>query len=93
MARATIILFAIVEGLWMGFDGTRALTVGDYHTGRPQRYGSQFSVQNGRLIPDSIEDLPGLEAHRTAVGLPSMAEYVRMLGQMYGLPITWPPTP
>jgi len=63
------------------------------HTGHPQRYGSQFSVQNGRLIPDSIEDLPGLEARRTAVGLPSMAEYVRMLGQMYGLPITWPPTP
>ena len=63
------------------------------HTGHPQRYGSQFSVQNGRLIPDSIEDLPGLEARRTAVGLPSMAEYVRMLGQMYGLPVTWPPAP
>ena len=63
------------------------------HTGHPQRYGSQFSVQNGRLIPDSIEDLPGLEARRMAVGLPSMAEYVGMLGQMYGLPVTWPPAP
>jgi hypothetical protein len=63
------------------------------HTGHPQRYGSQFSVQNGRLLPDSIEDLPGLEARRTAVGLPGMAEYVRMLGQMYGLPVTWPPAP
>jgi hypothetical protein len=63
------------------------------HAGHPQRYGSQFSVQNGRLIPDSIEDLPGLEARRTAVGLPSMAEYVRMLSQMYGLPVTWPPAP
>jgi len=62
-------------------------------TGHPQRYGSQFSVQNGRLIPDSIEDLPGLEARRTAVGLPGMAEYVRMLGQIYGLPVTWPPAP
>jgi hypothetical protein len=63
------------------------------HRGHPQRYGSQFSVQNGRLIPDSIEDLPGLEARRTAVGLPGMAEYVRMLGEVYGLPVTWPPPP
>jgi hypothetical protein len=63
------------------------------NTGHPQRYGSQFSVQNGRLIPDSIEDLPGLEARRAAVGLPGMAEYVRMLGQMYGLPVSWPPAP
>jgi hypothetical protein len=32
MARVTIIILALVEGLWMGFDGTRALTVGDYVT-------------------------------------------------------------
>jgi hypothetical protein len=32
MARATIIVLALIEGLWMGFDGTRALTVGDYVT-------------------------------------------------------------
>ena len=34
MARVTIIILALIEGLWMGFDGTRALTVGDYVTPR-----------------------------------------------------------
>ena len=34
MARATIVVLALIEGLWMGFDGTRALTVGDYVTPR-----------------------------------------------------------
>src|SRR6266852_5382441 len=34
MARVTIIVLALMEGLWMGFDGTRALTVGDYVTPR-----------------------------------------------------------
>lgn len=62
-------------------------------TNHPQRYASQFSKRDGRLVPDSIEDLSGLEARRAAVGLPTMKEYVRMLGEMYGLPVTWPPTP
>jgi hypothetical protein len=34
MARVTIVILALIEGLWMGFDGTRALTVGDYVTPR-----------------------------------------------------------
>jgi hypothetical protein len=34
MARVTIVGLALIEGLWMGFDGTRALTVGDYFTPR-----------------------------------------------------------
>jgi hypothetical protein len=62
------------------------------HTGRPQRYGTQFSLHDGRWIPDSIEDLPGLESRRAAVGLPGMVEYVKMLGQN-GLPVQWPPVP
>ena len=61
--------------------------------GRPQRYGSSFSMHDGRLVPDPIEDLAGLEARRAAVGLPTMAEYVRMLGELYRVPVTWPPLP
>jgi len=34
MARVTIIILALIEGLWMGFDGMRALKVGDYVTPR-----------------------------------------------------------
>jgi len=32
IARAAVILLALIEGVWMAFDGTRALTVGDYVT-------------------------------------------------------------
>jgi hypothetical protein len=63
------------------------------HRGQPQRYGSQFSVAGGRLVPSPIADLPGLDARRAAVGLPPMAEYARMLGEMYSLPVAWPPAP
>jgi hypothetical protein len=63
------------------------------HRGQPQRYGSQFDVVGGRLVPARIADLPQLDARRAAVGLPPMAEYVRMMGEMYNLPVVWPPTP
>ena len=63
------------------------------HTARPQRYGTQFSLRDRQWIPDSIEDLAGLESRRAAVGLPSMGEYVKILGRMYGLPVKWPPVP
>lgn len=59
MARATIILFAIVEGLWMGFDGTRALTVGDYVTPRSgARAGElgpwRYIVESVGIAPRSV---------------------------------------
>lgn len=61
--------------------------------GRPQRYGNSFSLREGRLVPDPIDDLPGLERRRAGIGLPAMAEYVRVMGETYGMPVTWPPTP
>lgn len=63
------------------------------HRGQPQRYGTQFNVAGGRLVPAPIADLPRLDARRAAVGLPPMADYVQMLGEMYQLPVVWPPSP
>jgi hypothetical protein len=60
---------------------------------RPQRYGSSFSVVDGRLVAHRIEDIAGLEARRAKVGLPPMAEYVQKLGEVYKLPVEWPPKP
>ena len=31
------------------------------HRGQPQRYGSQFDMADGRLVPDPVEDVAGLE--------------------------------
>jgi hypothetical protein len=62
------------------------------HRGEPQRYGSQFDIVDGRLVPAPIADLPGLDARRASVGLPPMTEYVRMLSGQMKLPVSWPPT-
>lgn len=59
--------------------------------GQPQRYGSQFSLEDGQLVPDPLEDVAGLDARRASVGLPPMAEYVRILAEQTGLPVVWPP--
>lgn len=61
------------------------------HLGKPQRYGSSFSMKDGRMVADPIDDLEGLDARRAAVGLPPMAEYVKLLAEMYQQPVAWPP--
>lgn len=61
------------------------------HQGKPQRYGNSFSMKNGRLVPDPIDDLAGLDARRSAIGLPPMAEYARELAEVYHVPVDWPP--
>lgn len=61
------------------------------HRGQPQRYGSNFNTVDGKLVPAPIADLPGLDARRASVGLPPMTEYVRVLGEVYKLPVVWPP--
>lgn len=58
--------------------------------GRPQRYGTQFSLEEGRLVADPVEDLEHLEERRSEMGLPSMDEYTRMLGEAYGSEVVGP---
>lgn len=59
--------------------------------GKPQRYGNSFSVRDGRLVADPIEDLAGLEGRRRAMGLPTMREYVKGLGEAFKMGVEWPP--
>lgn len=59
-------------------------------SGKPQRYGSSFSIVDGRLVADAIEDEEHVDTRRAAVGLPSMAEYVALLRESSGLPVEWP---
>jgi hypothetical protein len=60
------------------------------HAGRPQRYGSSFSVVNGHLVADAIEDESNVDSRRAAVGLPSMAAYALLLADLYKMPVEWP---
>lgn len=59
--------------------------------GKPQRYGTQFDTKDGKLVAKPIEDLAGLDARRATLKMPPMTEYVRMLGDMYKMPVEWPP--
>jgi uncharacterized protein DUF6624 len=51
--------------------------------GRPQRYGTQTTIVDGRPVVDPIEDSAGVDARRAAMGLPSLAEYSRLLDSVY----------
>ncbi len=57
------------------------------HDGLPQRYGTQFEIVDGRLVLDSVENEAGLEARRSSMGLPSMEEYIRLMEEVYKMPV------
>ena len=59
--------------------------------GQSQRYGTQFSLREGKLVLDPIADFAALDSLRAAVGLPPMQDYVRMLAEMNRMPVEWPP--
>jgi hypothetical protein len=61
--------------------------------GKPQRYGTQFGSQNGKLVAKPIEGFAELDNRRAKVGMPPMSEYVKLLSDMYKLPVEWPPRP
>jgi hypothetical protein len=68
--RLTLVTLALIEGLWMTFDGTRALTVGDYVT-------SSSGPHAGELGPWSRVV--------AAVGIPPRSKAMKMIFVLYGL--------
>lgn len=59
--------------------------------GAPQRYATQFTLLDGKLVPEPIGDTTGLDARRAAVGLPPMTDYVRRMQEQFKVPVVWPP--
>jgi len=53
--------------------------------GQPQLYGSQFQFVENKLVQYPVDAPDSVETRRAEVGLPPMAEYVRMLEQAYGI--------
>ena len=47
--------------------------------GRPQIYGTQLSLRDGRWVLDPIADSAGVDARRRQMGLPPLAEYLRLV--------------
>lgn len=53
--------------------------------GLPQLYGTQLSIQDGRLVLDPIEDEENVDERRGALGLGPLAEYLERVREAYGI--------
>jgi len=47
--------------------------------GRPQIYGTQLSLKDGKWVLDPLADSAGVDARRRKMGLPPLAEYLRLV--------------
>jgi hypothetical protein len=54
--------------------------------GHPQIYGTQLSLHGGRWVLDPIADSAGVDARRKSMGLPPLAEYLRLVDSMLRSP-------
>jgi len=51
--------------------------------GRPQTYGTQADIKDGRLVFFPIEDSVGVDARRANMGMMPLREYATILDSMY----------
>jgi hypothetical protein len=51
--------------------------------GRPQRYGTQAKMTDGKLAFAPIADSAGVDERRARLGMPSLAAYARILDSAY----------
>ncbi|TWT47292.1 DUF6624 domain-containing protein [Botrimarina hoheduenensis] len=51
--------------------------------GKPQRYGTQLHMQEGRLAPQPLADPQRVDTLRAEVGLPPLEEYLRMANAFF----------
>ncbi len=61
------------------------------HRGEPQRYGTQFALEDGRLVAQPVEDPARLDERRRAMELPPMDTYMRALAETYNAEVRGPP--
>ena len=61
------------------------------HQGKPQIYGSNFDMKDGKLVMSPVRDPKKLDARRKAMGLIPIAEYARTMGEIYKLEVVIPP--
>jgi hypothetical protein len=60
------------------------------HQGKKQLYGSGFEFKDGKLVMNPVEDPKNLEKRRAEIGLPPLAEYMKMMGELYHLDVVVP---
>lgn len=51
--------------------------------GRPQVYGTQLSLKDGRWVLDPIVDSAAVDGRRQRLGLPPLADYLRLVDSVF----------
>jgi len=59
--------------------------------GKPQIYGSNFDLKDGKMVMSKTDDPKNLDKRRKSMGLMPIAEYARKLGEIYKLEVVIPP--
>ncbi len=54
--------------------------------GKPQLYGSQADIVDGKIVVKAVQDEPNLGKRRAELGLSSMDDYIELMKKAYGLP-------
>jgi len=75
----------------------KQLSPGDYanftdrllvNLGKRQVYGANFDLKDGKMVMSPTKDIKNLDKRRKAIGLPPIAEYMKMLEDVYKIPAT-----
>ena len=51
--------------------------------GKPQRFGTQVEVVDGRAVVNNVEDEANLDKRRAELGLPPISEYLKLIEASY----------
>ena len=54
--------------------------------GKPQVYGANFDLKDGKMVMSPTKDIKNLDRRRKSIGLPPIAEYMKMLEEVYKIP-------
>ncbi len=57
------------------------------HDGKPQKYGTQGTIRDGKMLIHPIEDAPNVDARRARLGMPPLAEYKKLLAETYHMQV------
>ena len=60
------------------------------HQGKKQLYGSGFDFKEGKMVMSPTEDMKNLDKRRAKIGLPPLAELIKMMKEMYKLEVVVP---
>jgi hypothetical protein len=72
------------EGQWVALMTDRLLILKEK---KKQLYGTQLMPKDGMLVPQPIEDGASVDQRRKELGLPPLAEYLRMVNEPQGSPV------